>query len=531
MGYAQKVPSPKGAYYLARYRQADGKLGTVKDEFGKSTHYERKTDARKAANDAEADVRAGRLKDAAKADGELTFGQWANTWYAAQRLAPSTMDNYRRHLELILCTFEESHLRPHLGILPPDVQAWKQHLRDDGYSDGSIGTFLGTFRVCLSDAVPGIIPFNPAASDDKAGRGKRGVARAAAGRAAAEKVITTVLGGILVAERMAVLAGRDDEFILTVTLQHAGLRLGEGIGLEACYAGPGNIRVEWQLSQVGGSLIRAIPKDGSRGDVTVPYFLSDLLGYLRGHRPPAPCACHGLAYLFAGPGVSRTRGQGGGVTVRDVAAAAAVGPETAWAALADDGRVPQAVRARVRDAARELGWVTGSAPLDLDWHWRHSAFERLLAASASGWWPGAGKKSPEHPVWLTGDWPGAAVVRYSAKRAGWCWLPVARGLTPHGLRHSMRTWMEESGVPHVLAEAQLRHEQAGIDVYRHVTDGMRAEYRGKLQEAWDEALQRRGELSAGSPVRVVDALLRQASEGFVARNSQGGTVRALRQRG
>lgn len=27
-----------------------------------------------------------------------------------------------------------------------------------------------------------------------------------------------------------------------------------------------------------------------------------------------------------------------------------------------------------------------------------------------------------------------------------CWLPVKDGLTPHGLRHSHKTWMEVSGV-------------------------------------------------------------------------------------
>ena len=28
-----------------------------------------------------------------------------------------------------------------------------------------------------------------------------------------------------------------------------------------------------------------------------------------------------------------------------------------------------------------------------------------------------------------------------------CWLPVKDGLTPHGLRHSHKTWMAEDGIP------------------------------------------------------------------------------------
>lgn len=532
MGYAQPVRSPKtGSYYLGRYRMADGRLGTVKDSAGHSVHFERKTDARKAANGAEAAVREGRAKDPAKDAGEnvLTFHVWASTWYAGLSLAPATMFNYKQHLALHIARFFKDYPVTDTGILPPHVDMWKQQLRDKGHLESSIDTYLGTLRACLAAAVrAGLLSSNPASSAEGAGTGKRGVARAAAA-AKAEKVITTVLGAIVVAERVAILSGRDDEFILAVALMGGALRLGEGIGLEARYATAGIIRVEWQLSQVGPSLIRAIPKDGSRGDVTVPPFLSELLSWQAGHRPPAPCACHGLAYLFTGPGARKRSGQGG-VTVRDVAGLAGVDPETAWAALADDARLPQAVRARVRAAVKETGWLAGAAPLDPDWHWRHSAFERLFAAAASGWWPRSGQRSPEHPVWLAGEWPGATVVRYSPKRAEWGWLPVARGLTPHGLRHSLRTWMEEHRVPHVFAEAQLRHEQAGIDVYRHVTEGMRADYRGQLQAAWDEALQRRGGLHPTSPVRVVDALLRQASDGFVARNSQGGTVTAIRGR-
>jgi hypothetical protein len=51
--------------------------------------------------------------------------------------------------------------------------------------------------------------------------------------------------------------------------------------------------------------------------------------------------------------------------------------------------------------------------------------------------------------------------------------------------------MEENGVYHVLAEAQMRHEFGGIDVYRHIADVMRDDLRGRLQEAWEEAHARR----------------------------------------
>ena len=50
----------------------------------------------------------------------------------------------------------------------------------------------------------------------------------------------------------------------------------------------------------------------------------------------------------------------------------------------------------------------------------------------------------------------------SAARADACWWPVASGLTPHGLRHSYRTLMEELGPPKKLMDAQMSHEDGSI---------------------------------------------------------------------
>ncbi|HEX6519649.1 MAG TPA: hypothetical protein VF070_06475 [Streptosporangiaceae bacterium] len=61
---------------------------------------------------------------------------------------------------------------------------------------------------------------------------------------------------------MAILSGRDDEFVQVQSLQHGLLRLGESVGLERVYVRPGTLRVEWQLSEVRGKLIRAIRRTG-----------------------------------------------------------------------------------------------------------------------------------------------------------------------------------------------------------------------------------------------------------------------------
>ncbi len=55
------------------------------------------------------------------------------------------------------------------------------------------------------------------------------------------------------------------------------------------------------------------------------------------------------------------------------------------------------------------------------------------------------------------------------------WLPVLRGLTPHGPRHGPQTWMDEDGIPEMLKTERMGHEMPGMHgVYGHVSPGMRA---------------------------------------------------------
>ena len=65
------------------------------------------------------------------------------------------------------------------------------------------------------------------------------------------------------AERAALLAGRDDEFIMLVTIGYTGMRWGETIGLERDLLLTGLINVEWQLREVSGRFHRLPPKDDS----------------------------------------------------------------------------------------------------------------------------------------------------------------------------------------------------------------------------------------------------------------------------
>jgi hypothetical protein len=103
MGYAEK----RGDYWRGRYKIEPGKYGTVASGDGATIRFRTKRDAEKAANDAEAKVRARRWRNPSA--GRITFGEYASRWYQAQDLAASTMQNYRRHIE--------EHLLPTFGDL------------------------------------------------------------------------------------------------------------------------------------------------------------------------------------------------------------------------------------------------------------------------------------------------------------------------------------------------------------------------------------------------------------------------------
>jgi hypothetical protein len=89
-----------------------------------------------------------------------------------------------------------------------------------------------------------------------------------------------------------------------------------------------------------------------------------------------------------------------------------------------------------------------------------------------------------------------------------CWLPVKDGLTPHGLRHSHKTWMAEDNIPEILAEQRLGHEVPGMrGLYAHVSQRMREDLKAALQARWEESLRERAGIDPRSPVPLLDTLL------------------------
>jgi hypothetical protein len=97
---------------------------------------------------------------------------------------------------------------------------------------------------------------------------------------------------LVLAERMVILTGRDDEFVLAETLFWEALRLGEGIGMEKQYHAfpdkPGTLRVQWQLTEIEGRMVRRPPKDDSYGNPDMPPFMRRMLDGQVRRVPSAP---------------------------------------------------------------------------------------------------------------------------------------------------------------------------------------------------------------------------------------------------
>lgn len=63
------------------------------------------------------------------------------------------------------------------------------------------------------------------------------------------------------------------------------------------------------------------------------------------------------------------------------------------------------------------------------------------------------------------------------------------GLVPHGLRHSMKVWLDELRHPRVAVEERMRHVLGGIEgVYSHSTLAMELDIAADLQKLWEASV-------------------------------------------
>jgi len=81
------------------------------------------------------------------------------------------------------------------------------------------------------------------------------------------------------------------------------------------------------------------------------------------------------------------------------------------------------------------------------------------------------------------------VIRGAKARAGVRPVLGVEGLTPHGLRHSQKVWLDETGHPRVAVESRMGHVLQGVEgVYSHVTLKMEFAVAAALQGLWEDSL-------------------------------------------
>ncbi len=215
MAWAEK----RGNLWRARWHAPDGTVPS-KPGFRTRKAAEKYGQAQEAAadNGTYDDPRAGRIK--------LT--QWVNEWYPAQDLEPTTLANYRYAIEV--------HILPKFGtwaladITAEEVGKWEREIMAAGFARRTAKDARTTLTTILNDAIPRHIKVNPAAR--KRGKGRKGQRRIEH-HEQAEKVWATPLQVLLIAERLAALTGRDEDFLLGVTGGYTGMRWSEVSGLIA----------------------------------------------------------------------------------------------------------------------------------------------------------------------------------------------------------------------------------------------------------------------------------------------------------
>jgi integrase len=394
-------------------------------------------------------------------------------WWPAQRLALNTKAQYRSLLiHHILPVYGDRQLDSITS--PEEIAAWEISLHDQSagrpLSVNSAPKCRKLLSLILGDAVTaGLITRNVAAIPKR-----RGMAASEARAAAAESELapwTNPLQALLIAERAALLSGRDEEFVQFITMHYTGMRWGELLGLEAASVKPATIRIWWQLAEINGVFVRIPPKYGSRRTIDIAPFLWDLLSAHLAATDGRACgcectACEGTRHVFLGS-PRQLPGQGKEDAVRGV-------------------------------------------------HQRRSGYAAwIFAPAATGWYP---SRSPQaaRPVPVTAvPWPGIPVRgRNSQGRAEACWLPILPGATPHTCRHGRETCLTDRRTPKVLRDAVMGHRTGGMEgVYAHVTPESRTAMIAADQADWESSLAARARMSPRSAVAVLDGLLSGITDG------------------
>lgn len=146
MAFVEKLPSGRwrGGHWVKTY---DGKR---RKHWVEGT-FERKTDAREAAQESEVKARRTASAEAGTASARITWSEWWEV-HAANRKFDSA-------LEKVEACMVRKHLRPRWGDVPlnqihrHDAQAWVDELLREGYSARYVRSLFATLRTSVRSAV------------------------------------------------------------------------------------------------------------------------------------------------------------------------------------------------------------------------------------------------------------------------------------------------------------------------------------------------------------------------------------------
>lgn len=525
-----------------RWRNAPGKKPkwpstSLNPETGRP--FKTETEAEKWGNEQEVKARLGLLDEPEPepVDDDITVNEWFARWWDGLDVGLRSRGNY--------AYLFRAHVLPEWGewklgdIKASDVNAWEQRMIKAGYARGGVASGARTrLSTLLGDAVTEkLIGSNPALRQRHRGR-RSGVGTGGRGK---EKQALTPFEALVLAERMGIMSGRDDEFIAGLLMSYGALRYGELFGLQRQYVRLGQIRVDWQLIESGGDFYLGPPKDDSNRDVDIPPFLQGLLNRQLAAHPDRRCACEpkeiadqqeqpcqgGGAFVFLGqrsahprnsnfarrvfdpavdgwhPTSKGKRGRAGRPVLVELDSMWPGNPIPAWpAATAGEPFERPAVRGYQR---RPLGLGINMASSRAD-----------LVAFAIG------RGVPEEEAHqLTRNDILDRFVRstYVSEHAPVAsWAPVKEGVTPHELaRHTHSTWLMDLGTPLQLRDDRMGHvspEMRGMrGTYSHVSRESRVWLRGELERLQEEALARRAWFGLRSPVAALDDMLAPFREG------------------
>jgi integrase len=302
---------------------------------------------------------------------------------------------------------------------------------------------------------------------------------------------------LLVAERCASLSGRDTDFVMIVYLAYTGSRWSEVIGLQPEFVRGDQATIAWKLYELNGRFYKGRPKDGSIRPVDLPPFLAEMMEDHLANGGNQTCTCHnaeapwcpGDRYVFLGPEHGHFR--------RSNYAERCFRPAADGWYLPRGGKNPRpALPVLVTECeafpGRPVPPWPAAVPGEEFTPPTGRGYLRLVSDEYTGRCPICGRAWPRRT-------DGTLIAHSGVAKRGRCpgsgqppaddatlasWLPILRGLTPHGLRHGLQTWMDEDGIPDVLKSERMGHEMPGMHgVYGHVSPAMRTSLKAALQAA------------------------------------------------